>query len=1030
MKAKFWPGRARVTRTNELLLASVMFAACGIAHGQDQSQQPSSQAPEEGEVIVVTGSRIARDVADASTPIAVIGAEEVRLSGAMTMDEMLNEQPQFVSATNGGSTANTVPAGSAAGAAYVNLRGFGPTRSLTLVNGRRFAIFGPEQVTDLNTIPTALVERTEVVTGGSSAVYGSDAITGVINFIIKDDYEGIGANVQYGSDSATSTPTYSVDFTAGHNFAEGRGNAVVSLNYYKREGFTRAERGDWAALPYGEGCVTQDTWSETMIGTPNGAPAATCAASGGKMGFVFSGSGDIPNGRFTLTPAQITAAQAQLATAGLSGLGANGFTFNDAGATGSQRLVNRPADDFNLTQFNYLQVPQERKMVNAFAHYEFAPAATGYVELHYSNNQVDQQLTQSNINGQFLFNTNNPYLDANMQALLARLDATETGTTTLAQGPIIQTTTPNDGLAVFTAGRRLVELPFRHNVDDHDVYRGAIGVKGDLGDVSDKFFRKLAYDVYYSYARSEDESSQEGAASRSRYAQALLSVNGAAPVANIFGQNLSDAAVEAILIHSTNTTNAEQQVAAATLTGEAFDTWAGAVNFSVGLEWRTAEAEYLPDEYLRTGDVIGFNPGNPTAGDVTSKEFFAEVRVPVLADVPGFQNVTLNGAYRSSDYDLEGVGRVGTYLYGLDWRIHDAVKVRAQWQHAIRAPNIGDLYGGLNLNFQTLNDPCSNRTAAGAQTAELRALCVATGVPLTSVFTAGVQPENIIPTRFGGNPNLEEESSDTRTIGVVLTPIPDLSVSLDFFDITLDNAIAQLGGGAQNTLNLCYLTVRDASSDFCQAVHRNPNTGSITVPYSLDVLQANIGGLSTRGIDLQARYGFDLGFGFDGASRLAIQTAWTYTDEFTVTPMQAVPQNKNRCVGAYGSTCGEPIPEYKGNTRFTWTSGPLGVSLRHRYVDAVTSDRYLVPARSGTLQPAQYPNLLAMTNPKLDVKQYLDLSFTYDVGEVAQIFAGVNNVTDEDPPIVAGFGGYGNTFPATYDYAGITYFLGVSINAF
>jgi len=1029
MKANSWPGRARVTRTNELLLASVMIAACGIAQSQDQSQQPSSQASEEGEVIVVTGSRIARDVSDASTPIAVIGAEEIKLSGSMTVDEMLNEQPQFVSATNGGSTANTVPAGSAAGAAYVNLRGFGPTRSLTLVNGRRFAIFGPEQITDLNTIPTALVERTEVVTGGSSAVYGSDAITGVINFIIKDDFEGIGANAQYGTDSATSTPTFSVDFTAGHNFAEGRGNAVVSLNYYKRDGFTRAERGDWAELPYGEGCVTAATWSETLVGTPNGATAANCPASGGKMGFVFSGSGDIPNGRYTLTPAQITASQGQLATAGLAGLGANGFTFNDAGATGSQRLVNRPADDFNLTQFNYLQVPQERKMANAFAHFEFSPAATGYVELHYSNNKVDQQLTQSNINGQFLFDTNNPYVDANMQALLRQLDASETGTTSLPQGPITQTTTPNDGFAILTAGRRLVELPYRNNVDDHDVSRGALGIKGDLGDVSDKFFRQLAYDVYYSYAKSEDESSQEGAASRSRYAQALLSVNGAAPVANIFGQNLTEAAVEAILIRSTNITNAEQQVAAATLTGDAFDTWAGAVNFSVGFEWRTAEAEYIPDEYLRTGDVIGFNPGNPTSGDVTSKEFFAEVRIPVLADVPGFQDVTINGAYRSSDYDLEGVGRVGTYLYGLDWRIHDSVKVRAQWQHAIRAPNIGDLYGGLNLNFQTLTDPCSNRGAASTRTPELSALCQATGVPATSVFTAGVQPENIIPVRFGGNPNLQEESSETRTIGVVLTPIPDLFVSVDFFDITLDDAISQLGGGAQNTLNLCYLTVKDASSDFCQAIHRNPNTGSITVPYSLDVLQANIGGLSTRGIDLQARYGFDLGFGIDGASRLVLQTAWTYTDEFTVTPMQAVPTNKNRCVGAYGSTCGEPIPDYKGNTRFTWTSGPLGVSLRHRYIDAVTTDRYVLPLRNG-VQPASLPNLATMSNPKLDAKQYIDLSLTYDFGDRVEVFAGANNVTDEDPPIVAGFGGYGNTFPATYDYAGVTYFLGVSFKAY
>src|SRR6186713_150914 len=306
-------GIARSGRAAAYLLTGLALGSATSVLAQDQGVP----APEETDVIVVTGSRIARNVADASTPLAVINADEIRLSGATSIDKVLNDQPQFVAATNGGATANTVPAGSAAGAAYVNLRGFGPTRSLTLVNGRRFAIFGPEQITDLNTIPTALVERTEVVTGGSSAVYGSDAITGVINFIIKDDFEGVGANVQYGSDSATSTPTYSIDFTAGHNFAEGRGNAVVSLNYYKRDGFTRAERGDWAELPYGEGCVTQATWSDSMIGTPNGASAANCQASGGKMGFVFSGSGDIPNGRFTLNNAQLAnpGVQAALANA-------------------------------------------------------------------------------------------------------------------------------------------------------------------------------------------------------------------------------------------------------------------------------------------------------------------------------------------------------------------------------------------------------------------------------------------------------------------------------------------------------------------------------------------------------------------------------------------------------------------------------------------------------------------------------------------------------------------------------------------
>ncbi len=1020
MNSKRFAGYSRKGRA-----AAYLLTGLALGWGTSAIAQEPAQEPEEGDVIVVTGSRIARDVTDASTPLAIISADEIKLSGAMSIDKVLNDQPQFVAATNGGATANQVPAGSAAGAAYVNLRGFGPTRSLTLVNGKRFAIFGPEQVTDLNTIPTALIERTEVVTGGSSAVYGSDAITGVVNFIMKDDFEGVKIGGQYGFDSSTSTPTFSTDLTIGGNFAEGKGNAVVSLNYYKREGFTRAERGDWAELPYGEGCVTADTWSDSLIGTPNGASAANCDASGGKMGFVFSGSGDIPNGRFVLTPAQLAASQAQLAAAGLTGLNANGFTFNDAGTLGSQRLVNRPADDFNLTQYNYLQVPQERWMLNAFTHYEFAPAATGYLEFHFSNNRVDQQLTQANIGGDFLINTNNPYVDANMRAVLTQLDATETGPRTLQQGPIAYTTTPNDGLAILTAGRRLVELPFRHNVDDHNVWRVALGMKGDLGSVSDSFLRNLNYDVYYTFSRSEDSSRQEGAASRSRYAAALLSSGGNPPVANIFGQNLSEAAVNAIKINATNTTNAEQEVAVATLGGEAFELPAGAVNFSVGLEWRTAEAEYIPDEYLRSGDVIGFNPGLPTAGDITAKEIFAEVRVPILADLPFVQGLTANGGYRSSDYDLDGVGRVDTYLYGLDWRVNESVAFRGQFQRAIRAPNIGDLYGGLQLNFQTLTDPCSSRNTTN-RTAAVQALCVATGVPLASVFTAGVQPDNIIPVRAGGNVDLQEESSDTTTLGVVFSPsfVDDLVVTLDYFDIKLDGAISQLGGGAQNTLNLCYLTVQDASSDFCQAVHRNPASGSITVPYSLDVLQANIGRLATIGYDLGARYGWDAGFGMEGGSRFDITSQWTYTDKFTITPMQAVPANKNRCVGAYGSTCGEPIPKYKGVTRFTWTTGPLGVSLRHRFIDSVTTDRIVLPETAGMTPPPAS----TLTNPSFDAMNYFDLSATFNFGEKTELYAGVNNILDEDPPIVAGFGGYGNTFPATYDYAGMTVFMGVNVS--
>ena len=1021
MKAVYRPGRARVTRTNELLLASLVLFALGTpALAQEQPQ-----AAEQEDVIVVTGSRIARDVTDASTPLAIINAEEIKLSGSMSVDKVLSDQPQFVQATNGGATANTVPAGSAAGAAYVNLRGFGPTRSLTLVNGRRFAIFGPEQITDLNTIPTSLIERTEVVTGGSSAVYGSDAITGVINFIMKDDFEGVKLGGQYGFDSATSTPTYSADLTFGGNFADGRGNAVISLNYYKREGFTRNDRDDWAELPYNEACVSEESWSDSYPGVANGSNALNCAASGGRMGFVFGGSGDIPNGRFTIPTAvrtNPTVANA-LAAAGLGGMGDNGFTFDDAGT--QARLAQRPADDFNLTLYNYLQVPQERWMLNAFTHYDFTDKATGYLEFHFSNNRVDQQLTQSNIGGEFLISTTNQYLDPEMRAVLVAMDQAETGPRTVTNGLFSQTTGPNDGLAFLGTGRRLVELPFRHNIDDHNVWRTALGVKGDLGDASDKFLRNLSYDVYYSFARSEDSSRQDGAASRSRYGNSLLSQGTAPPLANIFGQNLSPAAIDLIGINATNVTNAEQQVAVATIGGDAFELPAGAVGFSVGVEWRSAEAEYIPDEFLRSGDVVGFNPGQPTAGDVTVKEFFGEVRIPILADVPFIQSLTANGGYRSSDYDLEGVGRVSTYLYGLDWRVNESVAFRGQFQRAIRAPNIAELYGGQQLNFPVLTDPCSAGNTANRSQA-VQDTCIATGVPAGSVFTAGVQPNTTVPNLTGGNPDLQEETSDTTTLGVVLTPtfVEDLVVTIDYFDIKLDGAVGLVGGGPQNTLNLCYFTIQDANSAPCQAISRDPGTGSITVPYYINTGAVNIGRIATLGVDLGARFGWGAGFGMEGASRFDISTQWTYTDKFTITPMQDLPGNRNRCVGAYGSTCGEPIPEFKGVTRLTWTTGPLGVSLRHRFVDSVTTDRFVLPDSAGLVPP----ELTALTNPTLDAQNYLDLSFTYDFGDSAEIFAGVNNILDTDPPIVSGQGGYGNTFPATYDYAGMSVFMGVNVN--
>jgi iron complex outermembrane receptor protein len=999
--------------------------AAGMCIGSTALAADSGNPLEE---VLVTGSRIARDGMDASTPVTVVSAVDIKLSGAVNIEHALSDAPQFVGSTNGGATSNTVPGGTA----DINLRGFGASRNLVLVNGRRFAIYGPEQVTDLNTIPTALIARTEVVTGGSSAVYGSDAITGVVNFIMRDDFEGVEANAQLGYDSPTMTPTYSVDFTVGGNFAEGRGNSVVSLNYLNRGSITRGERGDFAFYSLSDGCVTPASVSRTQPGVPVTVPGgSTCRAAGGVPGLIAGGSGDIPNGRFTgvPTPGSSTSnpgLNAALIAAGLGGLGSRGFTFDAAGRTPRPALT--PQDDFNLGPDNYLVVPQERWMLNSFNHYDFSTKATGYLEFHFSNNRVDQQLAATNINGPFLLNVDNPYLNAPMREVLRQLDLAETGRTTVVTGTTSMVNNPNDGLAVLNIGRRLVEVPLRRNISDRNVWRTAVGLRGDLGDVSSSFLRNLAYDVYYSFARTEETSRQEGNVSRSRFQAGILSVGGAEPIVNPFGQNISPTGVTAISIGATNVTNAELQVAAANISGQLFDLPAGPVGFSFGTEWRYTSADFVPDEFLRSGDVVGFNAGLPTGGSVTAKEVFGEVRVPVLSNLPLIQDFTLNSAFRYSDYNLDGVGAVWTYLYGADWRLTPDFAFRGQFQRAIRAPNVAELFGGSRRSVEPATDPCSSRQPASGRTDAVRQLCIQSGVPAAQVFGAGVQSNDIIEAFFGGNPNVGEESSDTRTFGAVITPriLPNLAVSIDYFDITLDGAIAQLGGGLNNTLNLCYNLIQDINSEFCRAVSRNPVTGEIGSPYTAQINQANTGSLETSGIDLQAHYRLDAGwtlFGLGQGSRFDFSSSWTWTDEFTSTPVAAFSNIKNRCVGAYGTTCGEPIPEFKGVTRVTWSTGPLGLSLRHRYIDEVTVDRYLLPQRSGTAAPA----LSDLVNPRLAAQHYLDVSFSYEFGSAFELSGGIRNALDNDPPVVGSAQIRANTWPATYDVSGREYFLGFNL---
>ena len=1009
-----------------LIIASLVLGS--TAYAQEDSDADTNASDD---VITVTGSRLATRGFDAPTPVSTVDEEEYVLSGTQNPESLLLDTPQFTGNQLEGPKSNTVQAGSPVGVSTLNLRNFGATRNLVLVNGRRFAISGPAMTTDINTIPAALIERTEVVTGGSSAVYGSDAITGVVNFVLKDDFEGVELNAQSTWDQPTGTPTYNIDLTMGGNFDNGRGNMTASIGYLNRGGMTYSERGDFAVPGLSDGCVTTDSYRDNGPGTPLAVPAGqTCEQAGGRLGFISGGSSAIPNGRIGGLPTFGSAQSdpefdAALAAAGLQDMGSIGAIFGDSGQ--NLRPFLDPDDRFDLSPNSFLVTPQERWMGNAFGRYEINDRMEAYTELHYSNNVANVQIAPTNATGNFLVDVDNPYVSQEVRDIFQLLDERETGPRDISRGTLTLTTTPNDGLAIINYNRRFSDLPTRFADSDHSVFRTAIGLRGDLGNLSDTFMRDLSYDAYYTYAKTSETIVQTGSVSLSSIQRSMLSQNGDAPLLNPFGQNISEEAADEIGLSSVSKIDAEQEVIVASLTGVAFDMPAGPVDFAAGLEWRDASASYTPDEYLSSGDVSGWNAAEATSGSQSVTEVFGEARLPLISDQPMIERLNLNGAFRYSQYDLEGTDGVWTYSTGVEWAVTSDLSFRGQFQHAIRAPNVGELFGGQGTDGPTAVDPCSSRAAASDQTAAVRAVCEATGVPAGSVFDISVQPSPFITQVRGGNPELSPEESDTHTLGVIWQPsqISGLSLSLDYFDIELEDAIAPLGGGSvQGVLDLCYNTLQNPDSVYCQAINRDASTGEITGPRYVYTTNANIGGIETSGFDFQGQYNFDTNWGlFNESSNWQLSTSWTYTDEFVVTPIQDLPEIQNSCVGAWGGTCGQPLPELKGTTRLTWNSGPSTLSVRARYLGELTHDSIVVPRERGDTPPSAD----TMTTPTIDSYLYWDLTGGYELGENTRFTAGIRNLLDEEPPVLGSFQqGGANTIPATYDVQGRVFFASIN----
>jgi iron complex outermembrane recepter protein len=948
----------RLTKAS-LLAGTIMVGAFVSAPALAQSTEDTATvaAADEtaGEAIVVTGSRIQRRDLEGSAPLAIVSDEEFKLSGAVNVESVINTLPQVIPGTT--SFSNN-PGG---GVSTLDLRGLGEERSMVLVNGRRWMFYDTNQVVDLNTIPTFLIDNVDVVTGGASAIYGSDALAGVVNFRLKD-VQGVEVGGQYGITGEGDGKRYQAHIALGSEFADGRGHATVYGEYYKRG----------AIFAQGRDFSRNVNWDDY------------------EGGIVPGGSSTVPYGRFTSTlPTTSDDPTATLCPAG-NVFCSPGAVYRDPGVSSPRT----GADLYNYGPVNYLMVPQERYLMGGYADYEFADGHTAYTEVSFVNNRVANELAATPVTGTFNVDIASvaDFISADDVAALNAID------------------TDGDGVVPLAVQRRVTESGSRNSLDERNSFRILTGVRGELTDT-------IGYDAYYLYSRTRNSNVQAGNISRSAFQAGL---DGSAPAINIFGPNtLTPDMVDQISILAQNGDTSSLQVANASINGSLFNLGMGAedAGFAFGVEYRKMTSEYIPDTALSSGDVIGFNAGEPTAGSYDAKEVFGELLIPVAAYMPGIHRLELNAAARYSDYSLEAVGGVWAYGGGVKYAPIPDVMLRGQYQRAVRAPNVQELFGGNAQGFPGATDPCGANQAAALQTDAVRDLCIATGVPSGAVWGSNIQLNTQIQGLFGGNPDLQEETSDTWTAGVVLRPtfLPGFSATVDWYNITVDGAISTLGGGLASSLNLCYNIIQDIDSQYCQAFVGTRNAlGQLDGVNAPEILNANTGALEVEGIDFELNYGTDLDFGLmSEESRISFGFMGTYTMDYLYTPVAELPDEVFQCAGKFGVlTCGEPIPEWKWSSRLSFIDGPLTTSFRWRHVGSVKDD----------------DDSTDYAVEKIGAYDLFDLTFGFDVTESFNLTAGVNNLFDKKPPTMGDNQEQTNTWPGTYDVIGRDFFVAASMS--
>ncbi|GGE14798.1 TonB-dependent receptor [Polymorphobacter glacialis] len=980
------------------------------------------------EAIIVTGSRIRSGNAISVSPITSVSSEDFTIRGVVRTEDLLNQLPQ-VFAAQGANNSNE-----ATGTAQVDLRGLTPSRTLVLVNGRRLPYGSPKNIpSDVNQVPQALISSVEVLTGGASAIYGSDAIAGVVNFKLIDDFQGLKATAnvstfqhnnnnaelrglvdsfnvrvpgQYPLADKNVWNGFAQDYSVvvGTNFAEGKGNVTAFASYRKVNPILQKDF-DYSACALGATGVGGTDY--TCSGSANNAPANL--TNGGRLGGVPT-SFRVSNGTFV--PGTST---------------------------------------YNFAPANYYQRPDQRYMLGALAHYEINAHFVPYLELNFmddrsvaqiapGNNSGGINVTSSGISG---INCDNPFLSAQQANFLCTASGLATGSTYDASGNYVGPQGVATGVLV---ARRNVEGGNRQDDIRHTTYRIVGGVKGDL-------FGPFHYDLYGQYANVGYRSRFTGDANRARTANAFYAVRDQRAGSATFGQTVckinadanpdnNDAKCAPLNYFGPQASQASADYVAEfkSITGDTSLTnivlsidgnlgeygiqspWAeNGVGIAFGAEYRKNTVDYQPDEIYQQAA----SPELPITGSTVAKEAFIEINAPIVENRPFFDLLSIEGAFRYSDYDTGFTSNA--YKIGGTWAPIPDIRFRGSFQRAVRAPNVIELFSGQSLfevelteNADGSFDPC-----AGARPFASAAQCARTGVTAGQYGFIVDNPAGQFNSLIGGNPDLQPETADTVSVGTVLRPsfAPGLTISIDYFNIKVKDLVGSVNPNL--SLSNC---INSGDPYFCNLIQRNPGTGSLWQGEAgyFKRFNVNTGQLQTSGIDLAIDYrlGLDETFGSDLGS-VAFNLNGTYLNSFKTTPLPNSPEaDIYECAGLYAGLCGRPRPEWRHQLMITWnTPWDLNLSLTWRYVSSVkvaqTSDQ---PVLTGSF---------AEVNRELGARSYFDLSAGYEIRKDFNLRVGINNLFDKDPPLTTTAaiedGGNGNTYPQFYDATGRFLFASVTV---